>query len=78
MSLLSVKICMNELCGAEDLIHNTAEGRISDSTVTLAVPDLDGHRIGSGAATLNAILALANYYHKSQNAVVLLWLLCGL
>ncbi|MFS7932045.1 putative transferase [Helianthus anomalus] len=43
-------------------------GRISDSTVTLAVPDPDGHRIGSGAATLNAILALANYYNNSQVA----------
>ncbi|MFS8025177.1 putative transferase [Helianthus anomalus] len=43
-----------------------AEGRISDSTVTLAVPDPDGHRIGSGAATLNAILALANYYNKFE------------
>ncbi|KAK9056114.1 hypothetical protein SSX86_027202 [Deinandra increscens subsp. villosa] len=41
-------------------------GRISDSTVTLAVPDPDGHRIGSGAATLNAILALANHYKNSQ------------
>ncbi|KAM0072204.1 putative transferase [Helianthus debilis subsp. tardiflorus] len=43
-------------------------GRISHSTVTLAVPDPDGHRIGSGAATLNAILALANYYNNSQVA----------
>ncbi|XP_071716709.1 bifunctional fucokinase/GDP-fucose pyrophosphorylase [Rutidosis leptorrhynchoides] len=41
-------------------------GRISDSTVTLAVPDPNGQRIGSGAATLNAILALANYYSNSQ------------
>nr|XP_043622807.1 bifunctional fucokinase/fucose pyrophosphorylase [Erigeron canadensis] len=39
-------------------------GRISDSTVTLAVPDPHGHRIGSGAATLNAILALANHYNN--------------
>ncbi|XP_023746428.1 bifunctional fucokinase/fucose pyrophosphorylase isoform X1 [Lactuca sativa] len=43
-------------------------GRISDSTVTLAVPDPEGHRIGSGAATLNAILALANHYNASQVA----------
>lgn len=43
-------------------------GRISDSTVTLAVPDPDGQRIGSGAATLNAILALANHYKDSQVA----------
>ncbi|KAG4917069.1 hypothetical protein JHK87_054626 [Glycine soja] len=34
-------------------------GRISASTVTLAVPDPLGQRIGSGAATLNAIHALA-------------------
>ncbi|KAI3494881.1 hypothetical protein L1887_36882 [Cichorium endivia] len=43
-------------------------GRISESTVTLAVPDPDGQRIGSGAATLNAILALANHYKASQVA----------
>ncbi|KVH88998.1 GHMP kinase, C-terminal domain-containing protein, partial [Cynara cardunculus var. scolymus] len=43
-------------------------GRISDSTVTLAVPDPDGQRIGSGAATLNAILALANHYKTSKVA----------
>ncbi|KAJ7951342.1 bifunctional fucokinase/fucose pyrophosphorylase [Quillaja saponaria] len=39
-------------------------GRIATSTVTLAVPDPDGQRIGSGAATLNAIYALAKYYEK--------------
>ncbi|CAN6903415.1 unnamed protein product [Brassica oleracea] len=39
-------------------------GRIADSTVTLAVPDPDGKRIGSGAATLNAIYALALHYQK--------------
>lgn len=39
-------------------------GRISASTITLAVPDPDGQRIGSGAATLHAILALAAHYHK--------------
>ncbi|XP_076955771.1 bifunctional fucokinase/GDP-fucose pyrophosphorylase-like isoform X1 [Bidens hawaiensis] len=43
-------------------------GRISDSTVTLAVPDPDGMRIGSGAATLNAVLALAKHYKSSQVA----------
>lgn len=37
-------------------------GRIAISTVTLAVPDPDGQRIGSGAATLNAIYALARHY----------------
>uniref|UniRef100_A0A2N9IZ06 GDP-fucose pyrophosphorylase domain-containing protein n=1 Tax=Fagus sylvatica TaxID=28930 RepID=A0A2N9IZ06_FAGSY len=37
-------------------------GRISPSTLTLSVPDPDGHRIGSGAATLNAIHALAAHY----------------
>ncbi|KAK7397452.1 hypothetical protein VNO78_18624 [Psophocarpus tetragonolobus] len=35
-------------------------GRIAPSTVTLAVPDPLGQRIGSGAATLNAIHALSN------------------
>ncbi|GAV65254.1 LOW QUALITY PROTEIN: GHMP_kinases_N domain-containing protein/Fucokinase domain-containing protein, partial [Cephalotus follicularis] len=39
-------------------------GRISTSTVTLAVPEPNAQRIGSGAATLNAILALANHYQK--------------
>ncbi|EOA14811.1 hypothetical protein CARUB_v10028118mg [Capsella rubella] len=39
-------------------------GRIASSTVTLAVPDPDGKRIGSGAATLNAIHALARHYEK--------------
>ncbi|KAL8167003.1 hypothetical protein V2J09_008502 [Rumex salicifolius] len=39
-------------------------GRIADSTVTLAVPDPDGQRIGSGAATLNAIHALARHYQE--------------
>lgn len=37
-------------------------GRIAGSTVTLAVPDPEGKRIGSGAATLNAIYALARHY----------------
>ncbi|KAJ0113517.1 hypothetical protein Patl1_00644 [Pistacia atlantica] len=37
-------------------------GRIASSTITLAVPDPDGQRIGSGAATLNAIFSLANHY----------------
>ncbi|KAK7338087.1 hypothetical protein VNO77_18686 [Canavalia gladiata] len=41
-------------------------GRISSSTVTLAVPDPLGQRIGSGAATLNAIHALAQHYRHSQ------------
>ncbi|PKU84086.1 bifunctional fucokinase/fucose pyrophosphorylase [Dendrobium catenatum] len=36
-------------------------GRIAESTVTLAVPDPDGARIGSGAATLHAISALARH-----------------
>ncbi|PON39024.1 4-diphosphocytidyl-2C-methyl-D-erythritol kinase [Trema orientale] len=39
-------------------------GRIASSTVTLAVPDPLGQRIGSGAATLNAIHALAGHYQK--------------
>ncbi|RDX96241.1 Bifunctional fucokinase/fucose pyrophosphorylase, partial [Mucuna pruriens] len=41
-------------------------GRISPSTVTLAVPDPLGQRIGSGAATLNAIHALSLHYRHSQ------------
>lgn len=39
-------------------------GRIAASTVTLAVPDPDGHRIGSGAATLHAIHNLALHYRS--------------
>lgn len=39
-------------------------GRIATSTVTLAVPDPNGQRIGSGAATLNAIFALAQHYQQ--------------
>lgn len=39
-------------------------GRIAASTVTLAVPDPQGQRIGSGAATLNAIFALAQHYQQ--------------
>lgn len=39
-------------------------GRIAESTITLAVPDPDGQRIGSGAATLNAIYALARHYQN--------------
>lgn len=41
-------------------------GRIAASTVTLAVPDPLGHRIGSGAATLHAIHALAAHYQKAE------------
>lgn len=36
-------------------------GRIASSTIILAVPDPDGARIGSGAATLHAIYALARH-----------------
>ncbi|KMT20263.1 hypothetical protein BVRB_1g002670 [Beta vulgaris subsp. vulgaris] len=39
-------------------------GRIAASTVTLAVPDPHGYRIGSGAATLNAIYQLALHYQR--------------
>ncbi|KAA8520772.1 hypothetical protein F0562_014956 [Nyssa sinensis] len=39
-------------------------GRIASATVTLAVPDPEGQRIGSGAATLNAINALARHYQQ--------------
>lgn len=46
-------------------------GRIAASTVTLAVPDPQGQRIGSGAATLNAIFALAQHYqqHSFNNSL---------
>ncbi|XP_074273217.1 bifunctional fucokinase/GDP-fucose pyrophosphorylase isoform X2 [Silene latifolia] len=37
-------------------------GRIAPATVTLAVPDPDGCRIGSGAATLHALRQLALHY----------------
>uniref|UniRef100_A0A0D6QT87 L-fucokinase domain-containing protein n=1 Tax=Araucaria cunninghamii TaxID=56994 RepID=A0A0D6QT87_ARACU len=42
--------------------------RIAESTITMAVPDPHGARIGSGAATLSAIRALADYLacHKSE------------
>lgn len=39
-------------------------GRIARSTITLAVPDPEGKRIGSGAATLNAISALALHFEQ--------------
>ncbi|XP_077248508.1 L-fucokinase/GDP-L-fucose pyrophosphorylase isoform X2 [Tasmannia lanceolata] len=39
-------------------------GRIADSTVTLAVPDPEGARIGSGAATLNAIYELSRHFYR--------------
>ncbi|KAF7826210.1 bifunctional fucokinase/fucose pyrophosphorylase [Senna tora] len=39
-------------------------GRIAESTITLAVPDPEGQRIGSGAATLNAIYALGRHYQN--------------
>lgn len=42
-------------------------GRIAPSTVTLAVPDPDGQRIGSGAATLHAIHMLALHYQSRDN-----------
>ncbi|CAK8544943.1 unnamed protein product [Lathyrus sativus] len=45
-------------------------GRISSSTLTLAVPDPLGCRIGSGAATLNALHALALHYGTSADNVL--------
>ncbi|KAE8703639.1 Bifunctional fucokinase/fucose pyrophosphorylase [Hibiscus syriacus] len=42
-------------------------GRIAPSTITLAVPDPDGQLIGSGAATLNAIHALAQHMEQVIN-----------
>ncbi|XP_071932799.1 bifunctional fucokinase/GDP-fucose pyrophosphorylase isoform X1 [Coffea arabica] len=44
-------------------------GRIAPSTLTLAVPDPHGHRIGSGAATLHALLALAQHYYTLNSPV---------
>ncbi|KAL9229015.1 hypothetical protein vseg_004533 [Gypsophila vaccaria] len=41
-------------------------GRIAAETVTLAVPDPDGCRIGSGAATLNAIRQLGLHYQAAK------------
>ncbi|KAK6918172.1 L-fucokinase [Dillenia turbinata] len=41
-------------------------GRISSSTITLSVPDLEGCRIGSGAATLHAIAALSFHYRQLE------------
>ncbi|XP_050385253.1 bifunctional fucokinase/fucose pyrophosphorylase [Argentina anserina] len=41
-------------------------GRIAPSTVTLAVPDPLGQRIGSGAATLHAIHSLALHFRSSR------------
>ncbi|URD82368.1 L-fucokinase [Musa troglodytarum] len=43
-------------------------GRIAPSTVTLAVPDPDAARIGSGAATLHAIFALARHLLRIGHA----------
>ncbi|KAJ4784147.1 L-fucokinase/GDP-L-fucose pyrophosphorylase [Rhynchospora pubera] len=37
-------------------------GRIAPSTVAIAVPDPDGARIGSGAATLHALFALYRHF----------------
>ncbi|KAL2468921.1 Bifunctional fucokinase/fucose pyrophosphorylase [Forsythia ovata] len=52
-----------QLCRAKRM------GRIAPSTITLAVPDPHGQRIGSGAATLNAILALAKHLHHLDSPV---------
>uniref|UniRef100_A0A7N0TC43 Bifunctional fucokinase/fucose pyrophosphorylase n=3 Tax=Kalanchoe fedtschenkoi TaxID=63787 RepID=A0A7N0TC43_KALFE len=45
-------------------------GRIATSTLTLAVPDPQGHRIGSGAATLNALYALAHFLYPQATTDV--------
>ncbi|KAL1828647.1 hypothetical protein DCAR_0207886 [Daucus carota subsp. sativus] len=42
--------------------------RIAPSTLTLVVPDPHACRIGSGAATLNAILALARHYQLNSDS----------
>lgn len=41
-------------------------GTIAEQTVVLAVPDPQGRRIGSGAATVNALRALAHHLHVSE------------
>ncbi|XP_004494840.1 bifunctional fucokinase/GDP-fucose pyrophosphorylase [Cicer arietinum] len=45
-------------------------GRIAPSTLTLAVPDPLGHRIGSGAATLNALHTLSLHYGSNSTSVL--------
>lgn len=45
--------------------------RIADTTITMAVPDPQGARIGSGAATLSAIRALADYLGRNEPQVFL-------
>ncbi|KAH9316831.1 hypothetical protein KI387_018600, partial [Taxus chinensis] len=44
--------------------------RIAQSTLTMAVPDPQGARIGSGAATLSAIRALADHLANRENSQV--------
>jgi fucokinase len=41
-------------------------GIISSGTVVLAIPDPEGHRIGSGAATLCALQGLAKHLETSD------------
>lgn len=48
--------------------------RISPCTITLVVPDPQGCRIGSGAATLNAILALARHYQLNSNVLNMIFI----
>jgi fucokinase len=43
-------------------------GRISASTVAIAVPDPDGARIGSGAATLHALSTLYRHFLTKASA----------
>ena len=45
-------------------------GTIAAQTVVLAVPDPEGHRIGSGAATLSALRALAQHLQVSSPSVI--------
>lgn len=50
-------------------------GRIASNTVTLAVPDPDGARIGSGAATIHALASLAEHllqigFHSEEKVCI--------
>lgn len=50
-----------------------ANGIIATETVVLAVPDPEGRRIGSGAATIHALRSLA---HHLQVRAASLWINC--
>jgi fucokinase len=43
-----------------------SNGTIAKQTVVLAVPDPEGRRIGSGAATVNALRVLAHHFQVTS------------